>query len=271
LEQTSVKHEPHLANHKPQPQRKRFVGWASFAGFFINSLPHFLISCYYTVLLIGPGLFFHIPLVLANAVGLATVWVIFRPPSKVLVSYAVGSMANFILSLPTAAGFIIYADLKEQKVTLLHLAAEFGQNAAAAMLIGKGADVNAADVSGRMPIYFAAQSGHVDVIKTLQVAGADIDQADSTGISPLGRAAAKGRVGAVVLLKELGADINKAGSDGRTPLSYAVEQGHMEMARTLIDAGADVDKPDAQGKTPRDWAAAGSIKMVEMLGHARSK
>ena len=59
--------------------------------------------------------------------------------------------------------------------TALHKAASDGSNDKIAILLDKGADVNAKDMHGITPLHLAVQKGHIDTVKLLLERGADIN------------------------------------------------------------------------------------------------
>ena len=59
--------------------------------------------------------------------------------------------------------------------TPLQTAARHGRDNVVALLIKKGADVNAADDYGYTPLHLAAEGGHIGVVKRLVRAGAKVD------------------------------------------------------------------------------------------------
>jgi cytohesin len=61
----------------------------------------------------------------------------------------------------------------EQKITLLHLAAFFGDNTMVEDLIKKGLDVNALDSHNTTPLFFAAKNGHTETVRILLAIGAN--------------------------------------------------------------------------------------------------
>ena len=71
----------------------------------------------------------------------------------------------------------------------------------AGLLIGGGADVNAADAAGWRPLHLAAANNNLDVMKTLIAAGADPDATNRDGQTPLGLARQKNHHDAAALLE----------------------------------------------------------------------
>jgi ankyrin repeat protein len=121
-----------------------------------------------------------------------------------------------------------------------------------AVLIKAGADVNAANISGRTPLILAAgNSPNIDVIKILIDKGADVNP-KTEGNTPLMAAAIDNtNPEAITALVNAGADVNATNSLGRTPLLLAAKNNsNPEVVKALINAGADVSINDVDGKTP---------------------
>ena len=108
--------------------------------------------------------------------------------------------------------------------TALHLAAFFGQEDAARLLVERGAEVN---LVARNP---------------------------KIVVTPLHSAAAGSHPGIVKLLLEHGADPNAAQDGGFTPLHSAAQNDDRESAEALLEAGADPALATDEGKTPADLA-----------------
>ncbi len=119
--------------------------------------------------------------------------------------------------------------------TPLHLAAYFGGEKAARMLVEHGADVN-------------------------------VVSRNAMKLTPLHSAAISGSLGIVRLLVEKGADVNVQQHGGWTPLHAAAHNGDEKMVEFLLSCGADTAAKSADGKTPADVALARDHKEVsEML------
>ena len=108
------------------------------------------------------------------------------------------------------------------------------------MLLGAGANANAANELGATPLWLASLSGSGDMVERLLEAGARPNVALSSGETPLMSAARAGNADAVGLLLAHSADVNATGARGQTALMWAVAQQHANVARTLIEHGADV-------------------------------
>jgi ankyrin repeat protein len=94
--------------------------------------------------------------------------------------------------------------------TALHLAAFFGHRDLAALLLDRGADVNARSKSERFaqsntPLHAAAANKQVDVARLLVERGADVNARDGHGFTPLALAANSKSDLLMLLLLEQGA------------------------------------------------------------------
>jgi ankyrin repeat protein len=104
----------------------------------------------------------------------------------------------------------------------------------ASKLLARGAQVNARDSDGAMPLHNAALSGHTGVAALLIQKGADLEARDTeTGATPLYQAAAWGRIAVVELLIAKSADVNARSKAGVTPLGAAEKNGFAEVVQLL--------------------------------------
>lgn len=109
--------------------------------------------------------------------------------------------------------------------TALHLAAWFGQVAAAELLLAKGADpvAVATNGTGLQPLNSAAAGGTEVIAHLLLDRGADIEAAQHGGVRPLHSAAHRDDLAMVRLLLERGADPSATTDDGRSPADLATD------------------------------------------------
>lgn len=131
----------------------------------------------------------------------------------------------------------------------LHLAAYLGDTAKAQSLIDSGADVNARDGNGWMPLHYAASHGQREVARLLIAAGADPNAEaqdkhypeDVVGGTALHLAVRGTDQKMIELLLKGGADVNARDKQGETPLAWAVDHNRLEAVKLLIAKGADVN------------------------------
>ena len=161
-------------------------------------------------------------------------------------------------------------------VPLLHLAAQFGLEAAVVGLLQQGYDPNPRDHLDQTPLILAAGNGYDAMVKllinhhattdlvyrddytavhhaakggnnsTVQLLLSDdmtmastISLLANSNCSPLHVAAGRGHVAYVQLLLTSFA-VDSKDWLGRTPLTHAVEGGHIDVARLLLETGAAV-------------------------------
>lgn len=165
--------------------------------------------------------------------------------------------------------------------TLLHHAARGGHVEVAALLVRRGADVNAVSGSGVTPLHLACLSHIPEMVQFLLDNGAKSSVAarDPLGATPLlyavadqqGRSAPVPiftRAGVVVvptpvvrphrIVKHLlaaGADPGVVTKTGLTPLHIAADKGDLGTIRMLLEAGAQVGATTDAGETPLHVAA----------------
>jgi hypothetical protein len=152
--------------------------------------------------------------------------------------------------------------------TLLHLSAALLQREATTLLLDFGADPNAINRRGEVPLHLACDprpsgaarwdpDAQLRVIETLLGHAAVIDAGDRAGVTPLHRAARARSPRAVQALLSAGADpLVRTRQRGSTPLHMAAATANgaagtfdaqVVICRLLIDAGAslaDTDRDD---------------------------
>jgi len=140
--------------------------------------------------------------------------------------------------------------------TPLHIAARFGREDLAAILLSAGADPNARDKRGERPLHLAAEHGHPDVVRLLLRRGANLEAAGSMDRTALHAAAdglgdtseSDGRLQVASLLIERGANVNAQIRGNRfTPLRVAVGSRSTAIADLLrAHGGRDVESSRVQ-------------------------
>jgi ankyrin repeat protein len=165
-------------------------------------------------------------------------------------------------------------------LTPLHWVASRGLLEEAAILIERGAKVDAQLPAMARPIGFAIEEKHYKMVELLMRAGADgeyaMDRAAGSndiralrivcagggdfhvkgtlGRSAIHEAALAGADRCVRELAQMGADINEPDNNGDTPLHYAAMFGRTRAVRALLESGAKVHAKNASGQTAMDLA-----------------
>nr|CAA9211039.1 hypothetical protein AVDCRST_MAG63-1557 [uncultured Armatimonadetes bacterium] len=155
----------------------------------------------------------------------------------------------------------------ENGMTMLMYAAYGGRAEAARLLLGRGADPNAATASGLTALMYAQQSfdGHPDAVRVLLEHGADPNAATDDGWTALMMAATSdSHLEAARALLDGGAGVNRRDScdarrltSGMTALMWAASLGCGRTVALLVERGADVDLVDGEGLTALDMALRG--------------
>ena len=134
-----------------------------------------------------------------------------------------------------AVGANVNAKWKGQ--TPLHLAAYYGSEKTAALLISSGADINAKhDETKETPLHSAILGNSKKVAELLIVNGANINAKDAENLTPLHLTPDHLKLIAELLISN-GADINAKSDLGDTPLDMAVYEGEKEISKMLRDYG----------------------------------
>ncbi|KAF3207634.1 hypothetical protein TWF106_011653 [Orbilia oligospora] len=145
----------------------------------------------------------------------------------------------------------------------VHFAAYFGLWKSMTAMIGKGADLEIKDSTGRTPLHWAASEGHEVVTGVLVDNGADLEAKDDRGRTPLGWAVSERREVIVRLLVDKGANLETE-SDGRTPLGWALLGGYEAIVRLLVDKNVNLETK-SDGWTPLGWAVSREYEAIVRL------
>jgi ankyrin repeat protein len=155
---------------------------------------------------------------------------------------------------------------KADKLTPLHLTAEFGNIDICRKLIEEDADVNASDENGLTPLHMATLSGQLKIMEMLLDHEAEIDCKDDTATRPLHQAASSGITEAVKLLVARNATLNATDDSGKTALYLAVEGEFSEIVQVLVGAKADINIAASEFGTPLHAAAIhGNLEIAMQL------
>lgn len=133
----------------------------------------------------------------------------------------------------------------------------------AMLLIDKGANPNARDkITGNTPLQNAISNRNESLAELLITKGAKVNGAPGSEYSPLEIAAAQALRNTVELLLKKGASVNPR-AHGLTPLHCAKSP---EVIRMLLQAKADINSRTDTGETPLSMASRdGDVEKVRML------
>jgi phosphate transport system substrate-binding protein len=145
----------------------------------------------------------------------------------------------------------------------LHVAAKENHEAVVMTLLDRGAQIQPVDREGRTPLHVAAEWGATAVARLLLDRGAQVNVADKEGMTPLHAAAGENHESLVRLLLDRGAQVNAADRESVTPLHAAARENHEGVARLLLDRGAQVNAADKEGTTPLHLAARVTRRLFE--------
>ena len=176
--------------------------------------------------------------------------------------------------------------------TPLHLAAAGLRTAAAKLLLKNGADVNAENRRGAMPLHYSCDprpntvtawnpKAQAEMIELLIQNGARPNCPDRSGVAPIHRAVRSRSPVAVGQLLKSGARADLAvAKKGSTPLHLAVQstgaggtagtvQEQIEIIEMLLERGANPNAKDARGRTVLDWTT--NQELLEILQKQKRK
>lgn len=168
------------------------------------------------------------------------------------------------------AGADVNAATKRGRTALMLAAASDGSAPIVQLLMTRGANPKAVDVTKGTALHQAVRGGDLDTIRMMIEAGLGVNEASFGGFTPLIGAAFTGSVEAVTLLLSKGADVNAVSDDGSyqkvkagtialgnwTALLAAATLGSPTMIGVLLEAGADINARDVRGMTPLMLAVA---------------
>ena len=149
-----------------------------------------------------------------------------------------------LLIVKSCLGSGVHVDFKGDYLqTAVSLASMNGREDVVNYLISLKCDVNTKAVYDRSPIQYAAEKGHLEVVKSLAAAGADIEHKDKyNGQSAVSLASMNGRENVVNYLISLHCNVNSTDDyKDRSPIQYAAEEGYLEVVKSLVAAGADIE------------------------------
>ena len=121
--------------------------------------------------------------------------------------------------------------------------------------------VGARSQDGYAPLHLAASFGHVEIAALLIGRGAEIDvpAANPMKVTPLHSAVAGRRFEVAKLLVESGAEVDARREGGGTPLHSAAQNGDAPLVELLLEHGADPLAENDEGRSPLDLAKSAEV------------
>jgi ankyrin repeat protein len=185
---------------------------------------------------------------------------------QLMAAVAVGDLKKVKVLLKDNPDLVFYKDTHPHASgrTLLHIAAIEGYKDLAALLLAKGAEVDAKDVDGRTPLDQAAGKDDKDLVELLLANGASVNARDNRGDTPLFWADESKDATELLLAK--GAEVNVRNNEGNTLLYCAALMGDKKVVEVLLENKADVNVKNSKGETPLHLAALrGEMDVAELL------
>ena len=194
--------------------------------------------------------------------------------NDMLIAAAARGDANAVRELLAQGADVQAADSSGR--TALVVAAYHRDNDVARLLIDAGADVNQQDTTRQSAYLLATSEGNLDLLRLVLRAGADVHSLDSYEGTGLIRAADRGHVAVVRELLETDIAVDHVNRLGWTALLEAIILGdggprHTEIVRLLLAAGADPDLADGEGVTPLTHARRGGHAAIADLLEKRRR
>ena len=173
-----------------------------------------------------------------------------------------------LLALSLLAGACGWATFGRR--TALLYAADSGDEQKVRRWLDAGVDPNAfVPDEDYLPLHRAAGGGDQEIIALLLERGADVDALGRRHVGTALHSAVRAwwQDGVAEGLIERGADVNARTVDfGKTPLHEALDSGDTELVRLLLEHGADPNATDVEGRTLLHWAAEGAAApTIELL------
>ncbi|KAF2893544.1 hypothetical protein ILUMI_12632, partial [Ignelater luminosus] len=157
-------------------------------------------------------------------------------PLQLAAEYGHIDLIELLLSLD------VHIDVKDTKKgwTALHYAAMHNRGEAVALLLSKGANIEAKDYMEETPLIWAVRAGHQVIAAILLAEGADIETKTLRDQTPLIISVRCGREDMVELLLSAGANINAKDKDDYSALDCAVYLGHKQIVTLLLSKGCEI-------------------------------
>ncbi|XP_061532932.1 ankyrin repeat domain-containing protein 27 isoform X2 [Phycodurus eques] len=150
-------------------------------------------------------------------------------------------------------------------VTPLHVSCMYGHAELTALLVRRGADVNARTDRKATPLHLASQNDHLQVVKFLLECNAKLNKKDQYGNTALIHACLHGNLDTAATLVQSEALVNVRNRQGNTALHCAVRASQRALVEMLLSAGASPHLRNKKHRTPLDTAYQRGGKNVEIV------
>lgn len=118
----------------------------------------------------------------------------------------------------------------------LHLAAQYGNQATADVLLRAGISRDARTKVDKTPLHVASSEGHTEIVEMLLQNGADVDARDMLRMTPLHWAVERGNISTVEMLLRHGSNTNIESKFDKTALEIASDNGRPDIFEMLQNA-----------------------------------
>lgn len=157
----------------------------------------------------------------------------------------------------------------KQKKDDIYTACRKGEVERVSEYISKGGCITEADENSMTMLHHLAFCGNLKLIQQLLAVQpeqvVDMDAADSDGWTPLHYAADRGHVEVVKLFLSEGASVAPKDTNKRTPLHLAALNNQKEVIQLLLDDGAPKNAKNVAGMTPFECANVSGNASEETL------
>lgn len=149
--------------------------------------------------------------------------------------------------------------------TALHEAVRLGNLPMAALLIKAGASVTVADNLGNTPVHNLVLFESIEMGELLLANGGDLALKNKEGRTVLQESVRRGLLKTTAWLVKKGSDPNTRDNQGRTPLFDAMQGGGADLVKLLLAAGTGVNLRDNTGSTATHLAATTANQAIADL------
>lgn len=149
--------------------------------------------------------------------------------------------------------------------SVLHVAAQFGDDKVFKLLLDAGADINVMNNRRSKPIHMTTMFGKKEMTEMLLQKGASLREMNAFGLYPIQYAVDSGNIPLVELLIARGEKYSEISRQNATLLHFAAGSGSIPMYEFIASKGLDHNAVDSQGNTMIHHASTSNVDMVKYL------